>query len=439
MERGVLRSSLIAAIPVAALFLLAGCGGDSTTESGKESSSAGKTGNTSFLTMQLRPTFDDYFKPIFQKFEAAHPGATVEWLDYPFQSYETKIMTSHMAKNPPDVLNLASGSISTFIEAGLLRDLDWLLPQDVIDSYLPNILEQGCTFDGKLYALPWYAAGAVTFYNTKILEDAGLDPNNLPTDYSELPTLMKTVREKTGKFGYFPLYTESGTLRNYLLEAGVPILDETGTKAAFNTPRGVEIFKFWTDLYRDKLAPSEALTAMHRRPIELYKSGNLAMLETGPQFLKQIKSDAPEIYSQTAVGPDLGWKGESFRSLVLQTLAISSLCDDPKQAAELAAFVTNAENQLSFCKQTVILPSVAAAIDDPYFTEPEDTLEGQARRYSAAVAKIGVIPPIPPNSKKLFKILDDITEQVALGKMTAEQGLAKAEKEWNAVLAEGAK
>ena len=73
---------------------LTGCG------QGGDENAAGQPGEikVSFLTMQLRPTFDDFFLPLIAKFEQLHPGVSVEWLDFPFESYETKLMTSFMAR-----------------------------------------------------------------------------------------------------------------------------------------------------------------------------------------------------------------------------------------------------------------------------------------------------------------------------------------------------
>ncbi len=409
---------------------IAGCG------QGDERGTADQQGKikVSFLTMQLRPTFDDFFLPLIAEFEQAHPGVSVEWLDYPFESYETKLMTSFMAKNAPDVINLPSDSIHNFARGNFLKPLDGVVPQDTVEKYLPNMINQGCTYDGRLYALPWYVAGAVTFYNTRILKEAGIE--GLPDNYNEFPELLRTIKEKTGKFGYFPLYTEGGTLRLYLVEAGVPVLNEEGTRAAFNTPRAVEVLRFWTDLYRNKLVPDEAITAMHRRPIEYFKTGNVAMFESGPQFLRQVKSDAPEVYAVTDIGPDIIWEDTKSNILTLQTVALSNQTQHPELAAELAAFLTNSKNQLAFCKEVVILPSTIEALNDPYFTQAEDTPEGKARRLSAEQARTGILLPIPEQDKKLFQIFDDVVEQVCLGDLTAEQALDKAEQQWNEILAE---
>ena len=43
---------------------------------------------------------------------------------------------------------------------------------------------------------------------------------------------------------------------------------------------------------------------------------------------------------------------------------------------------------------------------------------------------------VPPHSRKLFKVFDDVMEQVCLGNMTAKDALEEAEKRWNEILVE---
>jgi ABC-type glycerol-3-phosphate transport system substrate-binding protein len=222
----------------------------------------------------------------------------------------------------------------------------------------------------------------------------------------------------------------------WLAEAGIDFLNKDQTKAVFNTPRAVEVLKFWTDLYKSGLAPSEALTASHRRPIELYKTGQLAILSTGPQFLNQIKSDTPDIFAKTDVGPLLHWKDDYRYIIPLHCLAISSKTEHPKEAAEFAAFVTSGPKQIEFAKRVTILPSVTESLNDPYFTQPEDTLEGRSRAIMADIVEQGIVSKAIPHAPKILSMLDEITESVALGKVTAEEGLDKAEERVNEILQE---
>ena len=418
-------------LPVAALaaaFLLTGCGEQQTTESGE------KIKRLTFVTMQLSPTFDDYVNGMIDEFEAEHPAVRIEWLDFPYQNYATKILTSFMGNEPPDVINLPSDSIKNYVDPGYLLPLDEYVSEETKDSYVAELLD-GCKVDDTLYGLPWYAASGVTFVNTAILEEAGLPPEP-PEFYDNMEEIARTVKEETGKFAIFPMYTEAGTFRQFLVEAGLPLLNESETKAAFNTEETVEMLKFWTDLYRNDLVPSEALTATHLRPIELFKTGDLAILVTGPQFIRKIESDAPNIYEQTEVGPLMRWKGQYNYIVELHAMSVGHATEHPELAAEFAAFVTNAENQLELTKLTTILPSQVESLKDPYFTDPEDTLIGRARRYSASQGIQGKVYESFPANRKILKVFDEMVEDVALGKMSAEEGVTWAEERVNEILAE---
>jgi len=302
-------------------------------------------------------------------------------------------------------------------------------------SYFPNILKDACQIRGTTYALPWYLATAVTMCNMEIFHEAGLTEEDIPKTYQEMREIALVIKEKTDKFAFFPIYTETGSLRGYLEGSGVPTLDEEETRALFNTPRGIEVLRFWSDFYKEGLAPSEALTAMHRRPIELYKSGRLAIFHSGPQFLKHVKSDSPDVYQNTVVRPCLHWEGHEVYSIDVHNIVVSSKSKYPGLASEFAAFVTNAQNQLEFCRLTTIIPSVISASKDPYFTQVEETPEGLARKIAAEQIAGGNVSRTPlKNSGKLYRALDDVMEKVCLGDMTPEEGLKSAEEKWNEIL-----
>ena len=389
----------------------------------------------SFFTMQLRPAFDDYFHEIIADYENSHPGIKIRWLDQPFQNYETKLVTSFIAKHSPDVLNLSSDTVHTFGRAGFIAEIKPLLPPETLEVYLPNsLIEKGCLYQGRVYSLPWYVSSAVTMCNKKIFKEAGIDLEEAPRYNEELPAICRTIRERTDKFGFFPTYTESGSLNLMILNVGDSLLDESKTRAAFNTPEVLYVFKTLTDLYKDGLVPSEALTASHRRPIELFKSGKLAIFFSGPQFLRQVKSDAPDVYENTLIGPQLIWKGYPIYKIDMHTMSISAQSKHPKEAAEFAAYVTNLENQIKFCKLTTIFPSVTKGLEDPFFTEVEDTPQGHARKIAAQQVKMGFMDQPPPKRNKIFSILDDVTEKVCLNKISAQEGLDEAEEQINEIL-----
>ncbi|MCC5876850.1 MAG: sugar ABC transporter substrate-binding protein [Candidatus Sumerlaeia bacterium] len=425
-----LKNLSIPTLLVIATLVLASCLGPPPR---KETTDDGRKLIT-FLTMQLRPTFDDFINGLIAEFEAENPDVRILWIDSPAGEYETKLMTSFLANRSPDVINLPSDSMLEYVEKGLLHPMDDHLTEEQIAAYVPGLLYDSGRYDGQLYSVPWYASSAVLFINNAIIEEAGLTPDDVPTMVHELPDFMRIIREETGKFGYFPIYTEAGSMKNFFWTAGVPLLNEARTAAAFNTPRGVEVMRFWTDLYRQGLVPREAVSATHRRPIEMYKTGQLAILETGPQFMGQIENDSPDVYKNTTIAPLLRFPDSEQYLVALFVLAVSSQTVHPHEATQFAAHITNAANQLAFSKQVTILPSTIASLEDPYFTDPDDSFGGQARAISGVqMQKSTVLRPVP-NANILFKMLDDVTEAVALGRMEADEALKIAEERWNVIL-----
>jgi len=410
---------LLALCAAAMALACASCGGG-------EAESADGRKKVSFLTMQLRPTFDDFFRPLIEQYEREHPDVDIEWVDYPWLNYETKLMTAFLAHRAPDVINLPSESLPSYVKTGTIRPIDDIVDPTARAEYVQSLLTDAGVYDGKLYAVPWYAAPEVAFVNTDILKEAGMTLDDVPRRYEDLPAFCRAIRDRTGKFGYYPIYTEGGKLRVFLWERGVPLASPDGRTAAFDTPEGVETLRFWTDLYRDGLVPRDAVTATHRIPLEQYKAGKLAILTVGPQLSRQFKSDTPEIYDATEVVSLPRWEGRDQYLVSLFTFAINARARHPEEAMRFAEFLTNGPNQLAFAKRTITLPSTTAALDDPFFAEPEDTLQGRMFRVAADQTRKGQVFRPLRNHGEAMDVLTEATEAVMLGRATPEEALADA-------------
>ncbi len=175
------------------------------------------------------------------------------------------------------------------------------------------------------------------------------------------------MKEKTGKYAFFITMVpeDSAELMQAMVQMGVKLVDDQG-RAAFNSPVGKAVFQYWLDLYRQGLLPPQVLTEGHRQGIELYQSGQTALLMTSPEFLNTIATNAPNIAAVSAPAPQLtGDTGK--KNVAVMNLLVPRQSRHPELAVEFALFVTNNENQLAFAKEANVLPSTQAALADPYF------------------------------------------------------------------------
>jgi putative chitobiose transport system substrate-binding protein len=217
----------------------------------------------------------------------------------------------------------------------------------------------------------------------------------------------------------------------------VTLLDDR-QRAAFNTPEGRRAFAFWSDLYREGLLPREVVSQGQRRAIELYQSGELAVLASGAEFLRSIQTNAPGIAARTEPFPPLTG-ADGTANVALMTLAVPRQSSRPQQAANLALFLTNAPNQTRFAREARVLPSSRAALQQVLRElEAERPANGQeaqirqARLLSArTLERARVLVPASPGIKRLQAIIYTQLQRAMLGQISSDQAVTEAARQWN--------
>ncbi|MCM3749964.1 sugar ABC transporter substrate-binding protein [Paenibacillus pasadenensis] len=356
-----------------------GNGGNANVNTGTSPAPSGSTPpakevKLEFWTISLQPTFTELLNKMIDQYETANPGVTVDWNDYPYDGIQAKLLATAGGKNAPDVVNLNTEFASQLATKGALADLSGLISDEVKGSFFPGIYD-ATVFDGKPYALPWYTGTQVLYMNKKLVEKAGLDPANPPKTKEELYEWSRQIKEKTGASGYA---TQFGA--NQLPMEGVPILDEARQSAAFNTDAGVAVVEQLIKLVKEGVIIKE--DAKFQKQVEYFASEQVAFQLSGPSFINQLKTSAPAVYSNTIAVPLPTGKAD-LRYSNSMNLVVPKGSEDQQAAADFAAFMTNADNQTVFSKEANTLPSTKKSIEDPFFTQSDNTLESQAKIASA--------------------------------------------------------
>ncbi|MEM9090949.1 MAG: sugar ABC transporter substrate-binding protein [Cyanobacteria bacterium P01_F01_bin.53] len=410
---------------------LISCGSGSSTGSNTTATNADGKAEVEFWTMQLSPDFDDYFNQLIADFETENPDIAIKWQDVPWGDMETKILAAVSAGNAPDVVNLNPNFASQLATKGAWLTLDDKLSKEEIDVYLPKIWE-ATQINGESFGFPWYLTTRVTLYNTDILEAAGV--SEPPATFEELAEVAKQVKEKTGKYAFFTSFVpdDAADVLQSFVQMGVPLVDDDGN-AAFNTPEGKAVFQYWSDLYKQELLPKEVLTQGHAQAIQLYQSGETALLASGAEKLDSIATNAPEIAAATKSAPQIsGSTGK--KNVAAMDLVIPRSTDAEEAALKFATYVTNDANQLSFAKDANVLPSTVGAMEDSYFTEVPETATPVEIARSVSASQLGdaaVLIPAMEDVKELQKIVYDNLQAAMLGDKTVDQAVSDAASEWD--------
>lgn len=414
---------------------LSGCGlGPATPDSGESAAVGGGeiTGEITFSTLQLKPTFTEYVEGVIDSFEEEYPDTTVNWIDVPFDGAQEKISTDAQAGTLPDVINLNPNFAQPLEEQGAFVNLDEAVPE-LRDIYVAGAWDafQVPNEEGS-YGFPWYLSSEVTMYNKAMFEEAGLDPEQPPATYDELFEAARTLTEEGGDFYGMHPALENRFIPD-LARLGVPLMNDEGTEWAFNTPEAEAYVETLVNLYQDGVFPSDSLTQDHTKETEAYQAGQVALFPSGANFLSIIEENAPAIADSTDVGPQITSEGGPTNVSVMGLL-VPETSENKATALKFAEYMTNAENQLEFSKIVTIFPSVTEALEDPYFTDDSDgTVESKARRIAAEqLENAQNLVPVQFDDRVKSAVIGKI--QLAMnGELTASEALDEAVAEANAI------
>jgi len=401
-----------------------------------------------FWTYYLSPTFDDYIKGTITRFNEAYPGVKVNWVDHQ-GTFPVDLKNAFNAGNAPDVINLSvsEGWVSDYATQGKLLALD-SVPENVKSLYFEGLWNEQLV-DGKNFQFPWYQGINVNLINKQIFQGtpkvgadgkvtyeggAGLDPaKDFPKTIDGIPALCKTIKDKTDKLCDIRL-TVTDLLSQMVYEGNVKVIGDDG-KFAFNSADAVAWLNMYKSMVDQKTVDRNALiTDQDRVGLDLFTSGEAPFYATGPNLIREVRTNNPGLYGWLAVQPSpLGKSGVAGKGL----MAISVKADTkfPNASIALAQFFTNPKSMLEFAKQVPVYPSTPSSYDDPFFTTPSAAIEDSAKPIAKdTIATYKDIVPTIPHQKDVNQIVLDAIQQALFNDKDPQKALDDAVAAANALL-----
>lgn len=315
-----------------------------------------------FWTFSMKPRFTPYFESVVRNYEAANPGVKIEWVDFPWDVIQTKLVTRIVAGTPPALVNLNVPWADEYARDELLTPVDAMLGAER-STYIASTL-QDLRFKGRTYGFPMYSNVAVVAFNRQIFRDAGLP--RAPSSFDEQLAFARQIAARTGKAGIAPALSKIDGL---FMWQGLDVI--ANGRAAFNSPAHVALVQKLALTYKAGGLLKESLFAEDNFPavVDAYKGGRLGMLLAPPTALRRIEADAKDIYAITDVAQaPLGPTGIADGGWLIHFAVPKGV--DPKllpAIAKFALYLTGDANALAFARQASVFPATVKAANDPYF------------------------------------------------------------------------
>ncbi|MEO5580628.1 MAG: ABC transporter substrate-binding protein [Gemmatimonadaceae bacterium] len=278
----------------------------------------------------------------------------------------------------PDILMLDAIWTPEFAAAG------WILPLrrfgPVLEDFFPATIEAN-TWDGELYALPWFADVGLLYRRTDLVPAE-------PASLSEMAAAARAAMAKPGgpRYGivwqgarYEGLIT---TFMEYLGAFGGQILDEQG-RVAINRPEAIRAVTFMREqLYGSRIAPLDVLTWHEEEARFAFQNGNAVFMRNWPYAFEQLSDTAESrVAGKYAVSPMPGAPGgRSTATLGGAQLAINRYSESPAAAYRLIAYLTAPEQMIERAQAVGQYPTRPALYDDPRLLAVRGIPLAQAKR-----------------------------------------------------------
>ena len=345
----------------------------------------------------------------------------------------------------------AAGNTPALVQIGwafldyFSNNFEYTTPQEAIDkfdsedknflsdNFLPNVLNLAVNSDGVQVGIPYSLSSPVLFINRDLLKEAGLSEEG-PKTWEEVKQFAETVKEKTGKYGFYMQEPADFWAQQGLIESnGASMLtkDASGkAQATFASKEGIEAFQLYADMVKDE----SALHISWEEGSQSFIDGNVAMMYTTIARRAAVQKGA-QFDVATVKSPTWGDKerkvpaGGCF-------LAITAQSDEQIQAAwEFEKYLYSVESMAAWTIGTGYVPPRKDVAD------AENGLKSflaENEMMKAAIEQMdGVVSwtSFPGDAGlQAEQLLLDMRDQILGGQVSVEDGLKNTQDQINALL-----
>lgn len=289
------------------------------------------------------------------------------------------------------------------------------------------------TFDGQHYGIPLDTHMWAMWYNKDIFEEAGLDPDDPPTNAVELEYAAQKIKEA----GYYAVhFAEDGVARKlmrawyiFYWQLGGELFDENYTKATFNNEKGLQALEYLVNSVQEwnwNIPGSDGFKQFAAGELGILFAGNWYYYSAENAQINYGVAKIPTIFDSPAT-----W-GNSHNLVI------------PKQATSNPQIY---EQSMELIRRITELSYMWGMFGghSPAYNESRNSPEllnspvwRKSLNVFSLMAEEGYLhyPPNHPKAAELENAIQVHVQQAYNGTLTPEEALSRAEKECNRILSE---
>lgn len=365
------RNRLLApvALGTAALLALTACSG-----SGNDEGSGDGDVTLQMVESLTNPARTELIRGLLDRFEDENPGITVNLVSPPTEQADKTIQQMLQSGKGVDVLEVRDLTVGPFSNNSWLYDMtDDLSSWEGWDALTENAraVAEG---DGATYYVPYGFYGLSLFYRTDLVEAAGFD--GPPHSWKDLLEQASAIQDpSTNTYGYAFRGGQNG-FTNVVVAIEAYVADELDTDDAFllndgstifSAPEAQEAVDDYFALF-EQASPPSAVSWGYPEMVAGFTNGSTAFLLQDPEVIAAVQ-DSNLTEDQWSTAPLLvGPTGKAAQPLATAGWGVAEASEHKDAAVKLVQFLASEEPATEFAQANSLVPIIAAAADDEYYS-----------------------------------------------------------------------
>jgi multiple sugar transport system substrate-binding protein len=412
------------------VLTVVGCGGGGGSQGG-----GGEGGGE--LTIAFGPDDTNTLQDVLDRFNEQNEGGyRVNWRKAPADTGQFFDQLNNQLQAGADSPQAFGGDViwpPQFGANGYVADLTEQFTDQ--DAFVPGNLES-VTFDGAVYAIPWYSDAGLLYYRTDLLEKAGF--SEPPKTWDELKEQTKKIQQDNKlRFGYvFQGAQYEGGVCNaleFIRTHGGDVLDPNdATKAIADSPEAAAGLATWRSMIVDGVSPQSVTTYKEDESQAPFLAGDAVFLRNWPYVNSLVGSaDFPGLErGQVGIAP-LPTDGSNTTASTLGgwTMMINANAGDQEAAYALAQFITSAEEQKFRAIEGSYVPTRQDLLADPEVTEALAVLEQAPEAFENVRAR-----PVTPVYSDVTLAMQEQFSAALKGDVPPEEALGTLQEDVQSII-----
>ncbi len=313
----------------------------------------------------------------------ANNDSQIELTVIPSGEFVTKMGAAIAAGEPPDIASIDLIYTPAFASAGQLVDItEFVRELPYADDLTPAHMNLGL-YEGRNYAVPTAVDGSFMAFNVDLFEQAGLDPENPPSNWDEFLEAARAINDLGDDiYGYWFSMGCAGcnafTFLPFIWASGGDVLSDDYSEATIaDDPIVREALELYNTIWEEGLVPEGASIDNGGNFVSAFTGGNIGMAPLGNFALSLFYNDHPDLNFDIFHIPGKEGGAASFGGG--DVIAIPSGTDHAEEAWRFIEWTMSDDPQIEIYAANGQIPVRLALVDNKYF-------EGDERQSIAASA-----------------------------------------------------